>query len=181
MLSLQAIELASELRDIPREQIVIIGSMALALHKDLFGIPADQYHIHVDDLDLSIPRLRFEALNGTAADKATELLPEGWLRNGYHGVHTVRRSIVVPPSLDVTVPELKRPVQLDVGTGAHTWSHDELLARSFGYQGYRLITPQRQLIWYEALNRKKDIPKIELLRMAIIPALDKLIERDGTE
>lgn len=169
MLSLQAIELAPELQTVERNQILIIGSVTLALYKDLAGIPANQQHIHIDDLDLSVPEPVFKTLDMDAKDKPDALPSEDiWVRNGYRGVHTVRRNI--------SVPTLDRPVQLDVGTGAHSWPHEELLDSALTYDGYSVIDPRKQLAWYEALDRKKDQTKIHILRATIIPALDTLIE-----
>ncbi len=174
MLSLQAIELAPELQATERNQILIIGSVTLALYKDLAGIPASQQHIHIDDLDLSVPESVFKSLDRAAKNKPDTLPDEdSWVRNGYHGVHTVRRNFVVP--------QLNRPVQLDIGTGANGWSHKELRDSALAYDGYSVINPHKQLAWYEALDRKKDQTKIRILRTAIIPALDRLTERGGSE
>lgn len=174
MLSLAAIELAPELQTLERNQILIIGSVTLAVYKDLAGIPANQHHVHIDDLDLSVPKPVFETLDRVAKDKP-DILPgeDTWVRNGYHGVYTVRHNVVVP--------QLNRPVQLDIGTGANGWTHEELLDSALTYKGYSVIDPHTQLTWYEALNRKKDQTKIGILRSAIIPALDGLIERGGSE
>ncbi len=174
MLSLQALELAPEVQTIERGQILIIGSVTLALYKDLASIPADQHHVHIDDLDLSVPEPVFTALDKAAKDKSDTLPGEDtWVRNYYHGTHTVRRNFVVS--------QLTRPVQLDIGTGANGWTHDELLDSALTYDGYSVIDPHKQLTWYEALNRKKDQTKIHILRTTIIPALDRLIERGDSE
>lgn len=174
MLSLKAIELTPELRTIPREEIAIIGSVTVALFKATLGIPSDEQHIHIDDLDLSVPQEVYALLDCEAKDKA-DLMPgeNAWVRNGYRGVHTVRRN--------VAVPGLSRLVQLDIGTGAHSWSHEDLLGSGLMYDGYRVIDPRQQLAWYEALGRKKDQQKIKLLSTTIIPALDRLIVRGDSE
>ena len=173
MLSLQAIELAPELQSIARDNVVILGSVALALCKDLAGIPADQHHVHIDDLDLSVPESTFMSLANPGNSYGTLPSENIWTRNSYRGVDTMRRSIVVP--------QLDRSVQLDIGTGANGWTHEELLDSALTHDGYSVIDPRKQLIWYEALDRKKDQTKIDLLRTIIIPALDRLIERDDSE
>lgn len=180
MLSLQAIEKVPELLAIERSQICVVGSLALALYKDLAEIPASEYHVHIDDLDLSVFTETLLPLLARAKKKSE--LPDvrdDWWSNKYSNVVTVRRN--------VEVPGLKRPVQLDIGSGAHIWTHEELLSDALPYvgtdvasSGYSVISPHKQLAWYKALSyrgkgREKDKPKIEILREVIIPRLEETI------
>jgi hypothetical protein len=163
MRSLEAIRVDPFLRKLPRQQIVIVGSVTLALYKDMAGIDKAERYLRIDDLDLCIEDAKYNSLFRRSKPKGRTSVRRPWAQNAYRGVETLRR--------EHRVNGLKRPVQLDVGSSVFTWSHDQLLPDALEYNGYSVLNPFRQLAWYGALGRKKDDIKIEMLRELIIPTL----------
>ncbi|QQS18632.1 hypothetical protein IPL68_00845 [Candidatus Saccharibacteria bacterium] len=162
MLSLEAIRLDSQLRCVPRRSIIIVGSVTLALFKEMAGIEKAERYLRIDDLDLCVDEKLYAKLYRNSKPKSEILTSDNcWAQNRYRNVQTLRR--------EHTVSKLKRPVQLDVGRNVFTWSHSAVQSDALEFDGYSVLNPFHQLAWYEVLGRKKDDVKIKMLRELIIP------------
>ncbi|QQS19900.1 hypothetical protein IPL85_00335 [Candidatus Saccharibacteria bacterium] len=167
MLSLEAIQLDPQLKRVPKKAIIIVGSVTLALYKELAGIEKADRYLSIDDLDICVDETVYDELYLNSKPKAL-IRPgdDSWVQNRYRNVETLRR--------EHKVDGLKRLVQLDVGPTVFRWSHEEVLTDAVMRPGkdgndYSILNPLRQLAWYEALGRKKDQVKIEMLRDLILP------------
>ena len=163
MRSLEAISLDPDLRNLPPDELVIVGSMTIGLLKEKAGIEKGDNFVKIDDLDGCVSPTTYRQLRVKSKyPQDTEPGDTCWIRASYTGIETLRRSH--------RVEGLDWPVQLDIGTTVGHWSHKEVAADAVEHEGHNVLNPLRQLAWYEMLGRKKDEEKIAKLRI-IIPRL----------
>lgn len=163
MLFLEAIKLDPDLSRVPKEKIVIVGSVALAMYSKLAGLKAATHPI-MHDLDLCVDETTYALLlkKSLPADSNPQD-NNSWRQDTRCGNTTLRKNYMLQG--------LDKPVQLDVGPTVHNWSYGEVCEDALNFEGFKVLSPLRQLAWYEALNRKDDSSKMILLRTVLIPKL----------